>query len=65
MFSLKLLFKKKLDSSFLWMGFNCLKATEPLQRSSLLFNTGFPGLPGTHLADLGKEPWSHPAVLNP
>ena len=31
------------------MGFNCLKATEPLQRDSLLFTALFPRLPGTHL----------------
>ena len=34
---------------FLWMGFNCLKATEPLQGDSLLFTTQSPGVPGTHL----------------
>ena len=29
--------KKKLHGSFLWMRFNCLIATEPLQGGSLLF----------------------------
>ena len=34
------------------MGFNCLKAADPLRRSSLLFTTKFPDIPGTHLIDL-------------
>ena len=50
------------------MGFNSLKATEPLQSDSLLllFTTQFPGFPGTHLIDLGRlsQPWSHQVVLN-
>ena len=55
---------------FLWVGFNRLKATEPLIGDSLVFTTQSRGVPGTHLFDLGsmKEcglPWSHPAVLNP
>ena len=29
--------KKKLYGPFLWMGFNCLKAIEPLQGGTLLF----------------------------
>ena len=33
---------------FLWMGFNCLKATEPLGEHSLLFTSKFPVVPGTH-----------------
>ena len=40
--------------SFLWMGFNCLKATEALQRDSLLCTTKFPEIPGTPLIDLGR-----------
>ena len=36
------------------MGFNCLKVTEPLRGDSLFFTTQFPGLPGTHLIDLGR-----------
>ena len=36
------------------MGFNCLKATEPLQGSSLLFTAKFPDSPGTHLIDFGR-----------
>ena len=39
---------------FLWMGFNCLKATEPLREDSLLFFFKSPGVSGTHLIDLGK-----------
>ena len=35
-------------------GFNCLKATEPLLRDSLLFTTEPPGVRGTHLIDLEK-----------
>ena len=46
--------KKKLYDPFLWMGFNCLKATTPLQGGSLLFTTKFPEISGTHLIDLGK-----------
>ena len=38
---------------FLWMGFNCLKAIEPLQGGSLFFTTNFPKTLGTHLIDLG------------
>ena len=38
------LFLKKLYSPFLWMGFNCLKATEPLRGGSLLFTIKFPVL---------------------
>ena len=34
------------------VGFNCLKATEPLLRDSLLFTTKPPGVP--HLIDLEK-----------
>ena len=45
--------KKKLYGSFLWMGFNCLKATEPLRRDSLLFTTKFPEVSSTHLINLG------------
>ena len=33
----------------LWMGFNCVMATEPPRGDSLLFTTQFPGAPGTHL----------------
>ena len=36
------------------MGFNCLKATEPLRRGSLFFTTKFPEIPGTHFIDLGR-----------
>ena len=46
--------QKKLYGHFLWMGFNCIKATEPLLGDSLLFTTKSPGGPGTHLIDLRK-----------
>ena len=36
------------------MGFNCLKATEQLQQSSLFFTTKFPDIPGAHLIDLRR-----------
>ena len=36
------------------MGFNCLKATEPLRGSSLLFSTKIPDIPDAHLVDLGS-----------
>ena len=39
----------KLYGSFLWMRFNCLKATGPLCEDRLLFTTQSPGVPGTHL----------------
>ena len=37
-------FKKKLYGPFLWMGFNCLKATEPLRGGTLLFTTKLPSI---------------------
>ena len=37
---------------FLWMGFNCLKASEPLRGGSLLFTTKLPEIPATHLINL-------------
>ena len=46
--------KKKRFGPFLWMGFNCLKTTEPLRGGSVLCTTKFPKLPGTHLIDLGR-----------
>ena len=45
------LFKKINYGPFLCMGFNCLKATEPLWIDSLLFTTQSQGFPGTHLID--------------
>ena len=36
------------------MGFNYLKATEPLRGDSFLFTIKFPDIPGTHLIDLGR-----------
>ena len=44
--------KKKLYGPFLWMGFNCLKATGPLRGDSLL--TRSPGVRGSHLIDLTR-----------
>ena len=42
----------KLYGPFLWMGFNCLKATEPLQEDSLSFTIQSPGIPGIYLINL-------------
>ena len=39
---------------FLWIGINCLKATEPLQGDSLLLTTQSPGVPGTDSIDLRR-----------
>ena len=39
---------------FLWMGFNCLKATNPLRGGSLRFAFKFPEILGTHLTDLRR-----------
>ena len=62
---------------FLRMGFNCLKATEPLQGDSLYFTTKSPGVPSTHFivlgrmkgcADLGATRWfwtEDPWIRNP
>ena len=44
---------KKFYDLFLQMGFNCLKAIEPLRGGSLLFTTQFPKIPGTDLIHLG------------
>ena len=43
-----------LYDSFIWIGFICLKAAEPLREDTLLFTTKSPGLLGTHLIDLGR-----------
>ena len=37
-------FKEKLYGPFLWMGFNCLKATEPLRGGTLLFTIKLPSI---------------------
>ena len=43
-----------LYNSFLWVGFNYLKATEPLWEDSLFFTTQSPGVPGTHLINFDR-----------
>ena len=45
---------KTLWPPFLWMRFNCLKATESLQGDSLLFNIQFLEVSGTQLMELRK-----------
>ena len=47
---------------FLWMGFNCLKATATL-RSSLLFTIQFPEIPVLIL--LTSEGWKAESTLEP
>ena len=46
--------KKKLYGPLLWMGFNFLKAVEPLRGCSILLTIQFPGVPGTQLINLRK-----------
>ena len=41
----------KLYGSFLWIGFNCLKA-RATSRRQFTFTTKFPEIPGTHFTDL-------------
>ena len=45
----------KLYDPSLWMGFDCLKATQPLQGGSLLFTTRSQGGLRTHLIDLERR----------
>ena len=44
----------KLFGPFLRIGFNCLKAREPLRGDSLLFTTKSPEDPSTHFINLGR-----------
>ena len=46
--------KKQLYDPLLWIGLNCLKATELLQGESLFFTTESPGILGTHFIDLAR-----------
>ena len=46
------IFLKKLYGPFLWMWFNCLRATEPLRKESLCFTPKSPETSGAHLIDL-------------
>ena len=57
----------QLYGSFLWMGFNCFTATEPLQGDSLPFTTKSPEIPGTHLIDLRRKKGlvNHEATQDP
>ena len=45
---------EKLNGPILWIGFNCLEATELLKGDSLLFTTQSPGVTGTNLIDLER-----------
>ena len=56
---------EKLYGPFLWMRFNCFKATEALRGDSLLIATQFPGLFGTNLIHLRRrEGWVDIEPLN-
>ena len=46
--------KKNFYGLFLWMGFSCLKATEPVRGCSLLFTTKFPDISDTDLINLER-----------
>lgn len=46
-------FFKKLDGLYLWIGFNCLQAAEPLQGNSLRLLTKSSRVSGTHLINHG------------
>ena len=46
--------KKKTLCPFLWIGFNCLKATVPVQRDRLFFTTKYSEGPGSHLINLRR-----------
>ena len=48
--------RRGLHCPFLWVGINCLKATESLWGDNLLFPAKFPEIPGTHLTDLVDPP---------
>ena len=56
--------KPQLYGPFLWMTFNCLKATEPLRGGSLLFTSKFPETPGTYLIDVRRMKGCDPVILN-
>ena len=49
---------KKLYDSFLWVGFDCRKATEPLRGDSLLFTTKLSWARASFLTKLQASAWS-------
>ena len=51
--SILVLLVLKIMPPFLWMEFNCLNTTEPLRGDSLILTTKCPGVPVTHLINLG------------
>ena len=55
--------KKKLYGPFLWIGFNCLKATEPLWGDSLLFTAKSPEILVFFLWN--SEEWNAESTLEP
>ena len=61
--------QKKLYGPFLWVGFNCLKAEEPLLGGSLLVTTKFPGDSFWYSVDQPRKDerlsrsWSHSPKL--
>ena len=46
-----------------WIGFNYLKAAEPLRRESFLLTTNSRGFPGIYLIDLLSWPLNHLVAL--
>ena len=46
--------KKKLYGLFSWIGFNCLRAIEPLRGDSLLFTITFQEVSAAQFIDLGR-----------
>ena len=54
LWSIKAECNNKLYGPFLWMRFDCLKATEPLWGSNSLFTRKFPEILGTHLIELKR-----------
>ena len=52
---------KKICGPFLWVGFNCLKATEPIRGDSLVFTIKFTKIPGTYLINFRRmKGWVNP-----
>ena len=61
-------FKKKLYGPFLWMGFNCLKATATSRRQFTFYHSvprnSWYSFYRPWKDERLRRPWSHPVVLN-
>ena len=61
-------FKKKLYGPFLWMGFNCLKATATLRRQFTFYHSvprnSWYSFYQSRKDERLSRPWNHPVVLN-